>query len=241
MKLSPLWVTAALGGSRSASCQLVFSSSTDAQPTIDDGRVPCTSAKQFTTTLQQDTYIVKGVDSNFDSADAMQVDGPSTAGLLEFRISIAIATAMLKQRFKVFTLTVPVAPLNACATNCTAICAQTEGVVQLDLLKDSDWEEATATWTNRTGATVWNPAGALIRPDNLSTIATANSSLSSKTITFEVNPDQSDLLWSALTDSREWSFRLSASATASVAFADRSGAICNTAVAAPTLTVSICQ
>jgi hypothetical protein len=245
MKLSALCVTAALGGSLSAGCHAVFSSATDAQPTSVDGRVAdapsCTSAVPITTSLHQDTYIVKGVDNNFNSAATMQVSGPSTVSLLEFRVDLDSVPALINQRFKSFVLTVPVASPSRCPVGCAALCAQSEGVVQLDLLKDSDWDEKTATWTNRTGATIWNPAGAFSLPDNLGTIATANSSRSSNTITFEVNPDQSDLLWSALTSNREWSFRLSASGTTTFAFADNSGFICNTAVAAPTLTVSICQ
>lgn len=245
MRRSSLGIIALLAVSAGAGCQLVFRSATDADPTSGDGRdtdAPgCTIEAQFSTSLNQDTYITKIMDANFDGADAMQVNGPSTAALLEFRLDIDKATVMRRPRFRSITLTVPVAPLTACATACIADCVQTEGIIELELLKDSDWDEQTTTWTKRTSTTRWNPDGAASLPDNLGSIASAPSSLSDGAITFVVNPDQSDLLWNALSSGNEWSFRLSGRATARFAFADHNGKVCNTNVLPPSLKITYCE
>lgn len=251
MKPLALVVTLTLGVSLAAGCQLVFHSAGDIDAAKSDAAggdavlvdaASCTGSVKISTTLHQDTYIAKAQDVNFDTADAMQVNGPSTVGLLEFRATIDSATVIRKPRFQVFELTVPVAPIAACASiGCTADCLQTEGVVQLELLADSDWDEMKATWTKRAGGILWTSAGALGPNENLGTIAVAPSSLSATTITFSVNPTNSLLLWSALSAGNEWSFRISASGTARFAYADQNKTICSFNVQPPTLNITYCE
>lgn len=243
-----LCITALLAASPGTGCQLVFHSDIDAAASdaarTDAGRVDaptCAAFVQIETNLNQDTYIAKALDINFDNAAAMQVNGQATVGLLEFRTKIDDVTATLKPQFLTFELTVPIVTLTPCTLiGCTATCTQTEGEVHLELLKDSDWDEAQATWTKRTDSTRWAPAGAFDLPDNLGTIAISNSTITNDTITFSVDPNKSAMLWSALSSAQEWSFRLSAANGVMFAYADQSGITCSIEVPAPSLKVTYC-
>ena len=250
MKISALCSTALLAVAMSAGCQLVFRSAGDIDAAGgDDARADaalvdaptCAGLIKVSTTLHQDTYIDKAEDINFDTAAAMQVDGPSTVGLLEFRTVFDSATVIRKPRFLTFELTVPlVTPTPCTMIGCSAACTQTEGEVRLELLKDSDWDEATTTWTKRTNTTRWTPAGALGLPDNLGTIAIGNSMLTSDILTFSVDPNKSALLWNALSSAQEWSFRISAASGVMFAYAVQSGVVCSIEVPAPSLKVTYC-
>ena len=240
MRLSTL-IAAPLALTLAAGCHWVFRSAGDSDadaPMLD--AASCNAGTSLETSLHQDTYIEKAQDRNHDDAEAMQVNGPTTAGLLEFRATIDPATARRKPRFQSFKLTIPIAPLTACAAACNANCTHTDGQVSLDLLRDSNWDENDATWTKRTNGTSWESPGALGQPDNLGPIAVSSSSSSTSSITFSVNPSQSDLLWSALSADAEWSFRISADPNVTFAFADRSKKVCNNNVPPPTLTITYC-
>ncbi len=229
-----------------AGCELVFHSGSDPQLGVVDasgGDRPdapfCANPQTIVVDLNQDTFLIESLNFNFDRRP-MHVDGASTVALLEFKLNIATGVLAKKPAFQIVELTVPVVPAAVCSPSCADVCAQSKGLVHLDLLKNSDWDEKQATWDLRYSGTLWGAPGAASAPDNLGTLATAQSVVNSGLITFSVDPNQSAKIWSAVSPANELSLRISADAGTSFFFADKDESVCGKPVTAPNLRLVYC-
>ncbi|HPH64992.1 MAG TPA: hypothetical protein PLF40_04575 [Kofleriaceae bacterium] len=232
----------------SAGCELVFGDGTDAGTSGVDAlstdrpdAALCANPQTITAALNQDTYLSDTLNMNFDR-QPMHVNGASTVALLEFKLNIASGVLAKKPTFQSVELTVPVVPATVCSepASCNDVCEQSKGTVQLDLLNDSDWDEKEATWALRYAGVRWSSPGAARAPDNLGTLATAQSVISSGLITFAVDPSQSAKIWSAVSGDNELSLRISADAGTFFAFADKDEQVCGKPVTAPNLKLTYC-